>query len=179
MTTEGVVVATDRRGAAGLTDRGFEDFFDSVWPRALALATRIGVDRSEAEDVALDGLAITYDRWSRVEGLDYREAWTLRVVANLAVRRLKKQRAVVAALPASIVFEDGVTSRLVVRETLIGLPRRQREVICLRYLADMSEAEVAVALGIDVGSVKQHASRGRRAVRDILIDADQGGDRRD
>ncbi len=40
------------------------------------------------------------------------------------------------------------------------LPRRQREVVVLRYLADFSEADVAAALGCSVGSVKTHASRG-------------------
>ena len=43
------------------------------------------------------------------------------------------------------------------------LPRRQREVVVLRYLADFSEADVAVALGCSVGAVKSQASRGLSA----------------
>ena len=45
------------------------------------------------------------------------------------------------------------------------LPRRQREVVTLRYLADVPEAEVARLLGISAGSVKTHASRGLAALR--------------
>jgi RNA polymerase sigma factor (sigma-70 family) len=42
---------------------------------------------------------------------------------------------------------------------------RQRDVLVLRYLADLPEAEVAAALGCSVGTVKQHAHRGLRALR--------------
>ena len=45
------------------------------------------------------------------------------------------------------------------------LPRRQREVLTLRYYADLSEAQIADALGISAGSVKAHASRGLTALR--------------
>ena len=47
------------------------------------------------------------------------------------------------------------------------LSRRQREVLVLRFLADLPEADVAKALGCSVGSVKVHASaRARRAAYD-------------
>jgi len=51
---------------------------------------------------------------------------------------------------------------------LQDLPTRQREVLALRYLADLPEADVAAALGCTVGTVKQHASRGLTALRAAL-----------
>ena len=45
------------------------------------------------------------------------------------------------------------------------LPRRQREVLALRYYLDLSEAEIADMLGISRGAVKSHASRGASALR--------------
>ena len=45
------------------------------------------------------------------------------------------------------------------------LQRRQREVLVLRYFADMTEAQVAETLGISVGSVKAYGSRGLAALR--------------
>jgi len=51
-----------------------------------------------------------------------------------------------------------------VRAALLTLPRRQREVIVLRYWLDMSEAEIAHTLGIGKGSVKAYASRGLDAL---------------
>jgi RNA polymerase sigma factor (sigma-70 family) len=158
-------------------DMDFDTFFDVVWPRTRVLAARMGLGREEAEDVGLAALAVTYDRWGRVSDLPYREAWTLRVTANLALRALKKRR-MVAVPPVGWAGspEEEVTSRLALRSMLGGLPRRQRQVVVLRYLADLPESEVAEVLGIDVGSVKQHASRGRVALRDALARPGQGGD---
>jgi RNA polymerase sigma factor (sigma-70 family) len=51
---------------------------------------------------------------------------------------------------------------------LRGLPHRQREVLVLRYYADMSEAQIAEAMGISPGAVKSHASRGIAALRQTM-----------
>jgi RNA polymerase sigma factor (sigma-70 family) len=51
---------------------------------------------------------------------------------------------------------------------LRGLPDRQREAIVLRYYADLSEAEIAAAMGISRGAVKSHTSRGMSALRTTL-----------
>jgi RNA polymerase sigma factor (sigma-70 family) len=51
---------------------------------------------------------------------------------------------------------------------LRGLPRRQREVLVLRYYDGASEAEIADVLGISTGAVKTHASRGLHAVAHLL-----------
>jgi RNA polymerase sigma factor (sigma-70 family) len=55
---------------------------------------------------------------------------------------------------------------------LVKLPKRQREVVALRYFLDLSEQEIASALGCSTGSVKQHASRGLAALRRELRDED-------
>jgi RNA polymerase sigma factor (sigma-70 family) len=57
------------------------------------------------------------------------------------------------------------------REVLAALdrlPTRQREVLVLRYWSDMSEAEIATALGISRGTVKSTASRGLDALEKIM-----------
>ena len=56
----------------------------------------------------------------------------------------------------------------VVGPLVVGLPRRQREVIALRHLVDLSEREVASVLGISAGAVKQHLHRGLASVRGRL-----------
>ncbi|MDQ4051466.1 MAG: sigma-70 family RNA polymerase sigma factor, partial [Actinomycetota bacterium] len=62
--------------------------------------------------------------------------------------------------------------RNAVLDALRTLPRRQREVLTLRYYLDLSEAEIADTLGISRGSVKAHASRGSAALRDLLDGAE-------
>jgi RNA polymerase sigma factor (sigma-70 family) len=58
--------------------------------------------------------------------------------------------------------------RTAVVEALKALPQRQREALVLRYYADLSEAQIAEAMGISQGAVKSHASRGMSALRQTL-----------
>jgi RNA polymerase sigma factor (sigma-70 family) len=62
---------------------------------------------------------------------------------------------------------DDVRRRAVI-DALAELPRRQREVLALRYYLDLSEREIAETLGISAGAVKSHASRGAAALRTHL-----------
>jgi RNA polymerase sigma-70 factor (ECF subfamily) len=58
--------------------------------------------------------------------------------------------------------------RLDVETAVRGLPQRQREVVTLFYLADLSLSEVAAVLAISDGSVKRHLSAARAALRKAL-----------
>jgi RNA polymerase sigma factor (sigma-70 family) len=53
-------------------------------------------------------------------------------------------------------------------EALRTLPRRQREVLVLRYWSELSESEIAATLGIARGTVKSSASRGLSALEKRL-----------
>ncbi|HMS24478.1 MAG TPA: sigma-70 family RNA polymerase sigma factor [Acidimicrobiia bacterium] len=61
-------------------------------------------------------------------------------------------------------------SSIALKNALAGLPRRQRECISLAYLENLSHPEIASALDISIGSVKQHITRGvislHRALKD-------------
>lgn len=165
------------RTASGRQDGEFEEFFSATWDRAVGLGVRMGLSRPESEDVALDALAVAYDRWVRVRDLPWRDGWVLKVTGNRALRQVKRnsRRAQVASSPARLLDEE-VTDRLALRSGLAGLSRRQREVVTLRYLADMPEAEVAAVLGMGVGAVKQHASRARAALKGALGVVEPGGE---
>jgi RNA polymerase sigma-70 factor (ECF subfamily) len=89
-----------------------------------------------------------------------RRAWVLRVTANISLDRLRRLRRSTAAPPVDPQPDDTAALRITLQEALRRLPQRQREVVVLRYLADLSESDVAAALGISLGSVKTaHASR--------------------
>ena len=59
---------------------------------------------------------------------------------------------------------DG-TARDEMWRAILSLPARQRAVVALRYYEDMKEADIAVVLGISVGSVKKHTDRALEALR--------------
>src|SRR5580692_8119059 len=166
-TLGGSVGGEEGRGELRMTrvvPRSFELAFADLYRLAYRVAFRILGDRSEAEDVAQEALARAALRWSRLH--ERPEGWVCRVAANQAIDRYRRRRRQpqIPAGPIGIVDE-----RLGERGDLVAalrkLPRRQREVVVLRYLADFSEEDVALALGCSVGTVKSQASRGLSALR--------------
>jgi RNA polymerase sigma factor (sigma-70 family) len=70
-----------------------------------------------------------------------------------------------------------MAERMDLTRALRRLPRRQRQVVVLRYLADWSEIDVAGELGCSTGAVKSHASRGLAALRrHLAVHGVEGGD---
>jgi RNA polymerase sigma factor (sigma-70 family) len=157
------VMDDDRWGLAG----DFDSFFRGVFPKAVAVAQRITGDRGSAEDAAVEALAKAHVRWQRVGGQPWCEAWVYKVAVNEAIGRLPRPNPAGPA-PAAADLADYVAVRQTLTAALRQLPRRQCEVIVLRYLLGFSEAEVAAALGVSQGTVKTHLHRGIAAMRKRL-----------
>jgi RNA polymerase sigma factor (sigma-70 family) len=58
--------------------------------------------------------------------------------------------------------------RSAVVTALRTLPARQREALVLRYYGDLSEAQIAAAMGISRGAVKSHTARAMSSLRVVL-----------
>src|SRR5262249_33584755 len=69
-------------------------------------------------------------------------------------------------VPEVPVHAPDTDTRLVLWQALAGLPPRQRAVLVLRYYEDLSEAEIADALGVTRGTVKSTAARAPAKLRD-------------
>jgi RNA polymerase sigma factor (sigma-70 family) len=152
----------------------FEDAFDELYRMAYRVAFRVVGDRGDAEDVAQEAIVRAALHWRRVSG--YETAWVSRVSGNLAIdrlrsrqRRVRREARVVAATVGGGADEPQIADSRV-QAALMTLPRRQREVVVLRYAADQSEDVVAQMLGCSVGTVKTHASRGLSALRTAMED---------
>jgi RNA polymerase sigma factor (sigma-70 family) len=150
----------------------FDELFDKLFPQAALMAYRILGDRAAAEDVAAEALARALARWPKVGWLPHREAWILRVAVNLAVDVARRKHP--EPPPGRVEIEAGelATLRVALARALVSLPRRQREVIGLRYLSGLTDREVAQALGMSEGTVRTHARRGLRTMRSRLDDDD-------
>ena len=149
----------------GDSAKDFEDAYDAMLRSAYRAAYRLLGERTAAEDVAAEALARAYSRWSSVSG--HAEAWVVTVTTNLSLD-VGRRRARATSRQFELLEEatvDDVELRLDLQDALRALPRRQREVVALRYLADFSEAATAAALAIDIGTVKSHASRGLSRLR--------------
>jgi len=142
----------------------FDAGFEHLWSRAYGVAYVVLGDRGESEDIAQETLARALVRWRKVSA--YAEPWVVRVAGNLAIDRVRKRQRT-RAVPVEHV--PGVDAQRVdLQRALIALSPKQREVVVLRYLVDLPEAEVAETLGCSVGTVKTHASRGLAALRKSL-----------
>jgi RNA polymerase sigma factor (sigma-70 family) len=175
-------------------EHGFEAFFRAVFPKAVAVARRVTGDHAAAEDAAIEAMAKAHVRWHRISSAPWREGWVLRVAVNEAIRRLPRAtvgarddvasdeawagrerpfqadgRAVGVAAASQRGQGSDPADEIVLRQALTAalrrLPRRQREVVVLRYLAGLSETQVAEMLDISHGSVKTHLRRGIAGLR--------------
>lgn len=148
----------------------FVQAFPGLYRLSYRVAYRLLGSDADAQEVAAEALTRAYGRWSRVS--DHAEPWVATVATNLALdraRRASRARIHQRDLTISEHQDDPHSElRLHLQEVLRTLPKRQRQVVALRYLLDMSEDQVAVALGISVGTVKTHASRGLARAKSLL-----------
>lgn len=127
--------------------------------------------RQEAEDLLQTALAKTYLAWGRIESEQSVEAYVRRTMVTTHVSSWRRHRNRERAADSEPELFDPATAEgdLVERDwmwqALAGLPPRQRTVLVLRYYEEMSEAEIALAMGCSTGSVKTHASRGLATLR--------------
>ncbi len=172
MRVSSAVAAIDR-------DRIVEAIYREHGLSLVRLARLLVDDRESAEDVMQDAFAGLYDRWDRLADTDTALAYLRRSIVNGSRSVLRRRRTVRAhgsrpddaltAEPADAAALLGDEHRQIV-EALRRLPRRQREVIVLRYWAMLNETTIAASLGISVGAVKSSASRGRAALAALLED---------
>ena len=159
----------------------FESAFEALFLRCCRLAHRLLGDRQAAEEVAAEAMTRAYSHWSKVGGLDYRDAWVLRVATNLAIDRARRGRWSAwlpgghREVPVGDRDEEITALRVTLVAALSKLPRRQRQVVVLRHLTGLSEAEVAKATGLSIGTVKTHLRRGLDALRKSLGDPSEAG----
>jgi RNA polymerase sigma-70 factor (sigma-E family) len=122
-----------------------------------------------------DAFVAMHGSWRRLRDPDRALAYLRQAVINRARSRLRHLKVVdrkaPAPMPDAASAEHGALQALDrqhVMAALRALPHRQREVLVLRYYSDLTEAQIAEALGISPGAVKSHASRGVAALRRTL-----------
>jgi RNA polymerase sigma-70 factor (sigma-E family) len=146
-------------------DEEYRSFVVARYRTLVRAAVLLGCSPHDAEDAAQEALVRCYVAWARVRAADDPEAYVYRVLVN-GVRRARRRRWW-GEIPSEVLPEspaqDDVAAAVVVshplRRSLARLPLRQRQVLVLRYYADLSEHQIADALGIAPGTVKSRASR--------------------
>jgi RNA polymerase sigma-70 factor (sigma-E family) len=134
--------------------------------RLVGLASLLVDDRGAAEEVVQDAFESLYRHWGGLRSPDAAVAYLDRAVVYRSrswVRRRITARGYAwpeaAAEPSAESIGVDNSTRAELMAAVRALPRRQREVIVLRFFLDLSEQEIAACLGVSPGSVKRHAFR--------------------
>lgn len=143
-------------------------------PALLRTALRLTGDRADAEDLLQSALAKTYLAWDRIHDRGAVDGYVRRAMANTQIswwRRRKLEVYPTDEVPDRPVDDHTRRSELhdVLGRALRRLPERQRLTVMLRYYEDMSEADIAHALGVSVGTVKSTVSRAMARLRDDAV----------
>lgn len=150
-----------------MNESDFDDQFDALAKIAHRVAFKITGSREEARDITQETLTRAFVNWRRASR--HAEPWVAHVASNLAIDLHRRRSRTPAVAPSKIGnLDPSAVERLDLVDALNRLPRRQREVVVLRFLADLPEAAVAEELRLSIGSVKQHAFRGLAALRTSL-----------
>jgi RNA polymerase sigma-70 factor (ECF subfamily) len=159
--------------------------------RAIALRVAILVvgDPSDAEDVTQEAFVKAYHALDRFRQDSPFRPWLLRIVRNEALnqrRRRGRQDRLGLRLAGDRLSGDAAPSpeavvvsgadRELVLAAVNGLPERFRQVVALRYLLGLSEAETAETLRIPAGTVKSRTARAlarlERALSGVIEEVD-------
>jgi RNA polymerase sigma-70 factor (ECF subfamily) len=128
------------------------------------LAVRLG-NESDARDALQDTLTAAWQGLPVLRNRDKFWSWLVGIAAHKAADTRRGRMDTTDGVE-SRGHED--TSLLELREAVSALPEHFRQVLLLRYLLQLSEEEVASALGIRVGTVKSRSARARKALRELL-----------
>ncbi|MBW8485890.1 SigE family RNA polymerase sigma factor [Actinomadura parmotrematis] len=150
--------------------RTFEEFVRHRLPALFRYACVLTGDRHDAEDVVQEALARTGAGWWRVRRKDDPEGYVrtamVRIVLN---RRRGAARERLTADPPDRAVEDGALTRITadaaLDAALAGLPPRMRAVLVLRYVDQLTDAEIAEVLGCTAATVRSQASRALAKLR--------------
>jgi RNA polymerase sigma-70 factor (sigma-E family) len=155
--------------------RGADDavtaLFAAHYPGLVRFAVLLVGDSAAAEDLVQDAFVRLHRRWRWMRDANSALPYLRTAVLNGA--RSRGRRASVErkhrqpGAPPSASAEELALLSEEHREVLVlldTLPRRQREVLVLRYWLDLSEAEIARTLDISPGTVKSSASRALAAL---------------
>jgi RNA polymerase sigma-70 factor (sigma-E family) len=175
-------VTEDADGSTAV-DQPFENFVAASSGRLFTLALLIcGRHRAEAEDLLQGVLERAYRRWPRICRDGDPARYVRKMLVNASVdrwRRLRRMPEVLVRSPdAGLAVADQaavVADRDELLRALATLPVRQRAVIVLRYLEDLSEAQTSAVLGCSEGTVKSQTSRGLARLREVTAAGGHAG----
>ena len=156
-------------------DRAVTVLYAAHYCSLVRLAALLLRDVATAEEVVQDSFVAMHDGWRRLRDNDKALSYLRQSVVNRSRSVLRHQVVVdknapkpAPDMPSAEQGAIALLERSAVVTALRTLPARQREALVLRFYGDLSEAQIAAAMGISKGAVKSHTARAMTALRSVL-----------
>ena len=157
----------------------FAHLVERETPAVYRACLRILGQRPDAEDVTQECFITAFRSMRSYRGEGSLRAWLLRIATRLSFRRLAQRRPseplddALHDRAGSSAFEPAraviaAEERTTVRDAVAALPEHHRDVVALRFFADLSLAEIAELTGRPVNTVKTHLRRGLELLEPVL-----------
>ena len=146
----------------------FEAWYEREHPRVFVAMLAMTGNRDLAADVTDEAFARALQHWRRVGAMTSPGGWTYRVAVNLAHRRARRahleQRLLRHLRPPEPLEQSTGEVWTLVR----ALPERQRLAVVLRYIADLTEPDIAQVMNVTRGTVAATLAAARRSLGNAL-----------
>jgi RNA polymerase sigma-70 factor, ECF subfamily len=150
----------------------FEAWYRGSAPRLAAALAVVAGDADVGREAAAEACTRALERWSRVREMSSPEGWAHTVGVNLIRRRWRRaameRRVVSKAGRAAVGAAPSLNPELWL--AVRSLPLRQRQAVALRYVLDLTQEQVAAAMGVAPGTAAATLSTARRQLRAALDD---------
>ena len=150
-------------------DTEFSAFVAERWDRLVRTAVLLGCHTAEAQDIAQSTLERCLLKWRHIQQADDTDAYVHRILLNTLASA--RRRRWTGERPSSYIPDratDDPTRRIddadAMLRALQHLPEDQRQTVVLRYYAQLTEGQMATALGVAPGTVKSRLSRALKAL---------------
>lgn len=152
----------------------FDQFVTHRLPALYRYACVLTGNRHDAEDLVQEALTRTGAGWWRVRRKEDPEGYVRMAMARIAANRRRRWRREQLVpeppdRPAEDAAEDDVIAAATIESVLAVLPRRMRAVLTLRYLDQLSDAEIGHVLGCSPSTVRSQAARALAKLRAAAV----------
>lgn len=157
----------------------FEAWYRAEFPRVSRAMTMATGDPGIGEEAAAESFALALLHWSRVGAMESPGGWVYVTALNQVRRSWKRQRLEARYVRRSQLQDVPPPAEpdTALWRAVAGLSVRARTAIALRYVADLTEAEIAAAMNVTRGTVATTLSRARKQLAEQLRPALNGDPR--
>jgi RNA polymerase sigma factor (sigma-70 family) len=168
---EAALIAAIRAGS----ERAFNTLIDRHQQAVRAFLRRLMGNVAEADDIAQDTFLAAWTQVRSFRGETGMRSWLCGIAWRQAksaqrswVRRRRRDAAHREQMSAPESTGTPIEDRLAVRQALLALPLEQRAAVTLCLICGCSHGEASTIIGVPLGTVKSHVSRGRERLRRAL-----------